>query len=104
MDGAKKLLLFSVVYQVIALAVSSGLCLWCLLNLSNGATNIEPGQHLRPAWVVDQASWAMVCLFGLCVSAGLGILLTAVSSVWLVLSSRAPAPFSEGYAENIKLK
>jgi hypothetical protein len=100
----KLLLLLSVAYQAIALAVASGICLWQLIILSQGAANVESGHMLRPAWVVEQASWVMLCLWGLCVSGGLGILLTGVSAVWLVLSSRGPRPAPEDYAENFKLK
>jgi hypothetical protein len=46
----------------------------------------------------------MLCLWGLCLSVGLGILLTGMTAVWLVLSSRGPRPAPEDYAENFKLK
>ena len=50
-----------------------------------------PLQFVSPQWVIRQADVALDRLWWLCVAVGVGILLLAMSSVWVSLSGRGPS-------------
>ena len=82
----------SLAYLVVALTVSSWLCLRSIQVLSGeSAKAIGQLEFMNPAWVISNADNAVAHLFWLCVSTGLGILLVGMSVVWLSLDRKPPA-------------
>jgi hypothetical protein len=83
----------SLVYLVVALAVTGKLCLDSLREFHRGAaTATGPLSVMSPSWVIVTADAAAERLWWLFAAVGLGVLLVAVSAVWVSVSgTKRPA-------------
>jgi hypothetical protein len=82
----------SLAYLVVATAVTGKLCFDQLRVFYQGAAEASgPFQFVSPAWVIQQANVALDRLWWMCVAVGVGIVLVAMSSVWVSLSGRGPS-------------
>ena len=83
----------SLVYLLAALVVTSKLCFDQLRAFGLGAAEATgPFSTMSPGWVIVTADAALGRLWWLCVATGLGILLVALSALWVgLLQSRSTA-------------
>jgi hypothetical protein len=81
-------LLASLVYLVVALAVTGKLSLDSLRQFHRGAAEATgPFASMNPSWVIVTADAAVERLWWLLTAVGLGVLFVAMSSVWVIVSS-----------------
>ncbi|HEY7328825.1 MAG TPA: hypothetical protein VH592_14375 [Gemmataceae bacterium] len=77
----------SLLYLVVALAVTGKLCLDSLRQYHRGAAEAtEPFSVMSPSWVIVTTDAAVERLWWLLTAVGLGILLLAMSAVWVSAS------------------
>jgi hypothetical protein len=83
----------SLVYLVVALAVTGKLCLDSLRQFHRGAAEATgPFSAMNPSWVLVTADAAVERLWWLLAAVGLGVLLVAMSAVWVSVSgTKKPA-------------
>ena len=76
----------------IALGLTGWRCLDAIQVLSRESAKAT-GQleFMSPAWVVSSANHAVAQLYWVCASAGVGVLLIGMSSVWVAVSSKKAA-------------
>jgi hypothetical protein len=79
----------SLAYLIAALAVTSKLCFDQLRAFARGAAQAGgPFDAMSPAWVIMMADTAQERLWWMCAATGFGILLIALSALWVSLSPR----------------
>jgi hypothetical protein len=85
----------SQIYLIGAFAVTTKLCFDQLRAFFRGAAEASAGGivlvSISPAWVVTMADASVARLWWLLLATGFGILLTALSTVWISVSSQRPA-------------
>jgi hypothetical protein len=85
----------SLVYLLAAFTVTSKLCFDLLRAVVREAASATGGGFIgvaiSPSWVVSMADAIADRLWWLCAATGFGILLTALSALWISLSPRASA-------------
>jgi len=81
----------SLIYLIAALAVTSKLCFDQLRVFGQGAAQATGSlDMMSPAWVLATADAAQDRLWWLCAAVSLGVLLVALSGLWVSLSSGGP--------------
>src|SRR5262245_15758645 len=79
----------SLLYLLIATAVTGKLCFNQLRVFNQGAAKASgPTEFVNPAWVIREADKALDRLWWMCAAVGVGIVLIAVSAVWVSLSGQ----------------
>jgi hypothetical protein len=80
----------SLAYLLAATAVTGKLCFDQLRVFNQGAAQASgPFQTISPGWVIQEADVALARFWWMCVAIGVGIMLLAMSSVWVSLSGRS---------------
>ena len=79
----------SLVYLVVALAVTGKLCRDSLREFHRGTAQATgPLEAMSPAWVLHTADAAIERLWWLLAAVGLGVLFVAMSAVWVSVHPR----------------